>query len=89
MGDGCRSGTSVELETAREVVGSVLPSGWQRGPDLETYCAEINWFAASADIRLNSPAMTAAQIILARRRALAPGSVGCAPATPKNSSMAN
>lgn len=51
-------------------------ANWKDDRNIATHCAEISWFAARADIKLNSPAMTAAQMILARRRALAPGSVG-------------
>ena len=45
--------------------------------------------AASAALSDNSPASTAAAMILARRRALSPGFVGCAPRTPRRSSMAD
>ena len=44
--------------------------------------------ASSALQRLSSPASTEAQMICARRRALSPGLVGCAPLTPSKSSMA-
>lgn len=76
MRDGCRSGTSVEFQTAKWTDIGQSRAKWTDDRNVATHCAEISWFAARADIKLNSPAMTAAQMILARRRALAPGSVG-------------
>lgn len=52
-------------------------------------CAWMRCPAARADMRLSSPAMTAAQMIRARRWAFSPGVTGWAPATPSISSIAS
>ena len=52
-------------------------------------CALTRWPAQSALFRLSSPANTPAAMTRASWRALSPGAVGCAPRTPRRSSMAD